>query len=143
MEEQIQKLEINNILLFPYQSYDKIASVFSLGDVDLIISKPGIGQSSIPSKTWGIMAAGRPIVASFDIESELSKLIRKIGCGKTPAAGNKHQLLEALMFMYRQNTDKMGMQGRSYVEKNLDKNICINKYLSIFNNGCQNANSNN
>ena len=137
LEQRIKDLMLENIKLFPYQPYDEISSVFSLGTVDLIISKPGIGGSSIPSKTWGIMAAGRPILASFDEESELSKLIRIVGCGYTVKAGDKEQLLEAISVLSEENLGFMGEKGRRYVEENLDKTICIERFLSVFQEKCE------
>ncbi len=64
--ERIETEGLENVSLLPYQPYEDIAKVFSLGDVSLLISKKGIGSNSVPSKTWGYLAAGRPVLASFD-----------------------------------------------------------------------------
>ena len=80
LENIISNRDIKNVTLLPFQPYEEISHVFSLGDVGLVISKPGVGENSVPSKTWSIMSASRPVLASFD-ENELKKIIEKYHCG--------------------------------------------------------------
>ena len=113
--------------------------MFSLGDVGLIISKPGVGNNSVPSKTWGIMAAERPILASFDEKSDLANLIKKINCGFVVNAGDEKKLYDAIKFLY-ENRKKIkceGRNGRKYVIENLNKEKGTIKYLEILR-GCFN-----
>ncbi len=129
-EKTIQNEHLDNIKVFPFQPYEDIANVFSLGDVGLIISKPGIGGSSVPSKTWSIMAAERPILASFDKDSELVSLIDTVGCGVTAEAGNKEKLIEVIRSLIADPklTDK-GRFGREYLSIELDKDKCVGEYI--------------
>ena len=132
MEKRIATENIANVIMLPFQPYEEIANVFSLGDVGLIISKPGIGGSSVPSKTWSIMAAEKPILASFDQESELSILIRKVQCGVVCQAGNEKSLIEAIGRLKQENHTKMGMNGRNYVTNEISKKKCVSQYVDIF-----------
>ena len=133
LESTIKKKNLKNIVILPFQPYEDIAHVFSLGDVGLIISKPGLGGSSVPSKTWGIMAAGRPILASFDEESELISLIKKIGCGYTSDAGDQKGLYEKIreIYLHKEDCIKMGRIGREYVKSVLSKDRCITEYINV------------
>ena len=132
--DQIEKKKINNVKVFPFQPYDDIAHVFSLGDADLIISKKGTGGSSVPSKTWSIMAAGRPIVASFDINSELVDLIGKTQSGVFADADDVDGFVDAVVQLYENDSvmKKMGNNGREYVIENLSKEMCTQKYIETF-----------
>lgn len=71
---------LSNVHLLPFQPYEDISHVFSLGDVSLVISKPGVGANSVPSKTWSIMSASRPVLANFD-PNELKDILegRELG----------------------------------------------------------------
>ena len=51
----IAERKLENVHLLPFQPYEDISHVFSLGDASLVISKPGTGAASVPSKTWSIM----------------------------------------------------------------------------------------
>jgi len=131
LEKMIRDEAINNVVLLPFQPYEEIAHVFSLGDAGLIISKAGTGGSSVPSKTWSIMAAERPIIASFDEESRLSKLIEEAGCGVTVKPDDLDVLVGAIKALYndRENGIAMGKTGRRYLLENLDKEKCVAAYV--------------
>ena len=55
VEDIIKRDELKSVTMLPFQDYEDISHVFSLGDVGLVISKPGVGANSVPSKTWSIM----------------------------------------------------------------------------------------
>lgn len=129
--ERITNEKIVNVTLLPFQPYEEISRVFSLGDVGLIISKPGVGNNSLPSKTWGIMAAERPILASFDLKSELANIIEKTKCGVIVEAGNEEKLVEAIERLYQNKSllKIMGIEGKKYVSRNLSKENGVEKYM--------------
>ncbi len=119
---------IDNVIMLPFQPYEDIAHVFSLGDAGLIISKPGIGNSSVPSKTWSIMAAARPVICSFDEDSELSRLIKKVGCGVTAQAEDGTEAFKKVireLYTHRSNNIEIGALGRTYVTEYLSKDKCV------------------
>lgn len=124
---------IQNVKLLPFQPYEDIAHVFSLGDIGLIISKSGIGGSSVPSKTFNIMAAACPILASFDEDSELSKLIETVDCGKIAKADSIEQFLSGIRYLYNhpEIREQFGRNGRQYVIDNLDSGIPTNRYVDV------------
>lgn len=136
LSQTIAAKGIDNVILLPFQPYEDIAHVFSLGDAGLIISKPGIGGSSVPSKTWSIMASGRPVLASFDSDSQLAKLIETCGCGVVAQADDTQALKEAVRKLYadRQMGLEMGQLGRAYVREQLDKKKCTGMYVSVMQN---------
>ena len=127
----IEAEAIDNVIMLPFQPYEDIAHVFSLGDAGLIISKPGIGNSSVPSKTWSVMAAARPVLASFDDGSALSNLIDEVGCGVTANAGDLSELKAAITKLYdnKANNASMGALGRAYLKEYLDKDQCVGMYV--------------
>lgn len=131
VEKQIAEKDIKNVRLLPFQPYEDISHVFSLGDVGLIISKANVGQNSVPSKTWSIMSAERPILASFDIDSELSSIIKQANCGLCAQAGEKGALREAIFHLYENSSEArlMGQNGRKYILNNLTREIGTSKYI--------------
>jgi len=137
VEKAVKDENITNVIMLPFQPYEEISHVFSLGDAGLIISKPGIGNSSVPSKTWSILAAERPIIASFDDNSALSKLICEIGCGVTAKASEETEPLKtAIRTLYSdiENAASIGKKGRVYLKEYLDKDKCVGAYIDIIKN---------
>lgn len=133
LEEIIKEKEIKNITLIPYQDYKDISYVFSLGNCGLIISKKGVGTNSVPSKTWSIMSASNPVLASFDKGSELDKIITETACGICVEADDKDALKDAILKLYENKADLpvLGQNGRKFILKNLTKDVSTGKIVDI------------
>ena len=132
LEEIIQQRGIRNVTLLPFQPYEDISHVFSLGDASLVISKPGVGENSVPSKTWSIMSASRPVLANFD-ENELKTIIADHKCGIFTKAGDKEAFKEAILTLYndRELCKEYGRNGRQFVMDNLTREVGTQKYVEV------------
>ena len=132
VKEIIAARNLRNIHLLPFQPYEDIAQVFSLGDVSIVISKAGVGANSVPSKTWSIMSASRPVLASFD-ENELKTIIESTNSGIFTKAGDKDAFVAAIKKLYgdRELCEKMGKNGRQFVLSNLTKATGTKRYVEI------------
>lgn len=131
VQDMIAHRGLRNLRVIPFQPYEDIAHVFSLGDVGLVISKAGVGGSSVPSKTWSIMAAERAVLASFDLDSELASVINNQRCGICVPSNDPVALREAILVMYRDRAGLRAMadNGRKYVTENLTRAIGTKKYI--------------
>ena len=99
VKRKVADQQLENVHLLPFQPYEDISHVFSLGDASLVISKPGVGANSVPSKTWSIMSASRPVLANFD-ENELKTIIENNHCGIFTKAGDKDAFKESILTLY-------------------------------------------
>lgn len=129
VQKRIADEKISNVIMLPFQPYEDIAHVFSLGDAGLIISKPGIGDNSVPSKMWNILAAGKPVLASFDSNSKLAQLINEIQCGVVVNSGDFNALYVAIKRMVNSNDYGYGRNGLKYISSYLNKDVCVKKYI--------------
>lgn len=132
VKQIIKERNITNVTMLPFQPYEEISHVFSLGDVSLVISKPGVGANSVPSKTWSIMSASRPVLANFD-ENELKTIIADNNCGIFTKAGDKVAFTDAILKFYndRDLCKEMGKNGRKFVMENLTKEVGTQKYVDV------------
>lgn len=132
VKRMVSERSLENVHLLPFQPYEDISHVFSLGDVSLVISKPGTGAASVPSKTWSIMSASRPVLANFD-ENELKTIIENHKCGIFTKAGDKVAFTDAILKLYK-NRDlckEMGRNGRQFVMDNLTREVGTQKYVDV------------
>ena len=142
-----ESITFGNISLLPFQPYEDISHVFSLGDVSLVISKPGVGENSVPSKTWSIMSASRPVLANFD-ENELKEIVNGTSalrpfdklraqghkpCGIFTKAGDKEAFKNAILTLYkdRELCKEYGRNGRQFVMDNLTREVGTQKYVDV------------
>lgn len=121
-----------NVIFIPYQ--DKADLIYSLnaGDVHWCVNAKGIKGVSCPSKAYGIMGVGKPIIGVLEEGSEIRMLIDEIGCGKCCEPGDYVEVADIIRW-YIENAgtgeeEKMGMKGRRYLERNLTKDVCVGKY---------------
>ena len=132
VKSRVENENINNISFLPFQPYEDISHVFSLGDAGLIISKPGVGENSVPSKTWSIMSAECPVIANFD-ENEIKSILEDNNCGIFTKAGDKEAFKNAILELYN-NKDKavqLGKNGRQFIMENLTREIGTSKYVKV------------
>ena len=132
VEEIVKRDSLTNVIMLPFQPYEDISHVFSLGDVGIIISKPGVGSNSVPSKTWSIMSASRPVLANFD-ENEIKSILSDNNCGIFTKAGDKDAFKNAIIKLY-ENRDlckEYGRNGREFIMKNLTREVGTQKYVDV------------
>ena len=132
VEEIVKRDSLSNVIMLPFQPYEDISHVFSLGDVGIIISKPGVGSNSVPSKTWSIMSASRPVLANFD-ENEIKSILSDNNCGIFTKAGDKEAFKNAIIKLY-ENRDlckEYGRNGREFIMKNLTREVGTQKYVDV------------
>ena len=137
VEEIVKRDELTNVTMIPFQPYEDISHVFSLGDAGLVISKPGVGANSVPSKTWSIMSASRPVLANFD-ENELKDILAGNECGIFTKAGDKEAFIQSIIKLY-ENRDlckKYGTNGRQFVMDNLTREVGTQKYVDVIKEVC-------
>lgn len=136
----VSERELDNVHLLPFQPYEDIGYVFSLGDASLVISKPGTGSASVPSKTWSIMSASRPVLANFD-ENELKDIVNGTHpfsiegkhCGIFTKAGDRNAFRNSILELYvkRGLCAEYGRNGREFILKNLTKEVGTSKYVEV------------
>ena len=128
----IAEKKLENVHLLQFQPYEDISHVFSLGDASLVISKPGTGAASVPSKTWSIMSASRPVLANFD-ENELKQIVEKHHCGIFTKAGDIEAFKQSILALYnnREMAVEMGKNGRQFVMDNLTREVGTQKYVDV------------
>ena len=132
VEEIVKRDALTNVSMLPFQPYEDISHVFSLGDAGLVISKPGVGANSVPSKTWSIMSASRPVLANFD-ENELKTIIEDHQCGIFTKAGDKEAFKQSILSLYnnKELCKEYGRNGRQFVMDNLTKEVGTQKYVDV------------
>ena len=114
--EQSQKLGLRNVHFLPYQPRRRLPEVLSTANLAIVSQINGLGDLSIPSKAFSILASGRPILAVAGTGSALEKLITRAQAGRCVPPGDPAILAQAVLELSRDpiTTDQMGENGRIY-----------------------------
>ena len=129
ISEKIKELGLQNITVFPLMPAELVAQTYSLGDIALIAGKPGFGGCGMPSKTWSIMACDVYIIASFDLDSELARIISKTGAGYCVAPGDARALARAILNRYRSLHSCRTYFSRDFVVDYASRKVCCRGYI--------------
>ena len=81
VEAFVQRHEIRNVVLKPYQPRSRLGTLITLGDVHLVLMVPEFQGVILPSKLYGVLAAGRPAIFVGPEGSEISHIIKEGPCG--------------------------------------------------------------
>lgn len=134
--QHVKEHKLTNVIINPLLSQERVPEVYSLGDVALITCKPGVGNSGMPSKMWNIMACSTPIIASFDMESDLAGVIEASKGGNCVEPGNETMLKNMILKYYEkwENGTPVLSQARNYVFENASNDVCVKKYIEVMKN---------
>jgi len=128
-----KKNNLQNVTFIPYQDKSDLIYSLNAGDVHWCLNAKGIKGVSVPSKLYGIIAAGKPILGALEEGSEARLIIEETHCGYVTEPGN-YKMVETLIQKYLDEketsiTSDMSQRGRAYLVENLTKNVSINKYI--------------
>jgi colanic acid biosynthesis glycosyl transferase WcaI len=125
-----ERLGANCVRFLPYQPAERLSDSLSSAHVHYVGLSPGLAGFVVPSRVYGILAAGRPILAAVDTESETAELVRSVGCGLVVQPDRPDLVAEAIRELVAGVHDlaEMGRRGRNYVESEASRAVAIDRY---------------
>lgn len=127
-----QRLSLENVLFLPYEPKENLSNSFAAADCFIVSLKPGLHGYIMPSKLYGILAAGRPYVASVDPECDVARITQKYRCGLLSQAGSAQDLAEKILQFYRDRTlvQTMGANARK-ASHAFDRSVGVKAYYDL------------
>ena len=125
---------LDNLHLVGWQPPERLGEVLAAADLHLVLLRAGLGVSSVPSKVYSVLAAGRPVLASVDHGSEVERLLGDSGAGRSVAPDDPDAFCAALAEMVgdRDGLAEMGRRGRAYAEQAEGLREVADRYLDLF-----------
>jgi glycosyltransferase involved in cell wall biosynthesis len=77
----ISNEKINNVYFIGSKPRNEQEQFLNSCDIGLITLKKGMRGLGVPSKTYNLMAAGKPVLYIGDVDSEIDNYIKKFDCG--------------------------------------------------------------
>jgi colanic acid biosynthesis glycosyl transferase WcaI len=109
---------LDNVRFVPAQPRERLPEVLATGDVHLVPLRRGLARSSVPSKLYSILAAGRPVLASVDEGTEVARTVRSAGAGVAVPPEDADAFTAALEQLLDDPAGRAaaGAAGRRFVE---------------------------
>lgn len=104
------------IRLVPYQPRHLLSHSLSAGDLHVVTQEAKTLGLMEPSKLYGVMAAGRPVLYIGPRGSEVAQTILRESLGEVVANGDVQGVVEAIRRIFQDGT-AMGLRGRAALER--------------------------
>ncbi len=124
---------LDNVMFLPYQPREHLHEVLSAADLAVVCLGSRYTGVSVPSKTYGIMAAGVPILAFVDRESEIGLAVEEEACGfvlPDPTPEGVAELLAGLA-AEPERLEAMAAASRRAFESNYTLSLSARRYSEM------------
>jgi glycosyltransferase involved in cell wall biosynthesis len=131
--ERAQAEGWQHVLCLPYQPKSLLHSSLSAADVHLVSLRTEMEGLSIPSKIYGILAAGRPVIFIGPSGSEAAAVVRDAECGYCVEPGDTPGAVQALLAGYHDRVllEKQGASARRYFDAHCDRSIATEQFRQV------------
>ncbi|MCH2203655.1 MAG: glycosyltransferase family 4 protein [Fuerstiella sp.] len=130
LQQQTESLGLSNILFCDYQPADELSHSLSAADLHLLPLTADLSRCLMPSKLYGILAAGRPFLTNAPETSELFEITKFHNVGFTVEAGSPSVIAETIRTAKndRATLRKMGRRARQLAEKRCTKTLSVSAF---------------
>jgi glycosyltransferase involved in cell wall biosynthesis len=136
LESAVSDRLLENFRFLPYQSREILADSLSCTDVHLTCLLPSLEGLIVPSKFYGILAAGRPVIFIGSPDGELARVITEANCGFAISTGDD-AVLAAIVRRLKATPvlcDKLGEHARSLFTARYTRQVAVDKWLAVLRN---------
>jgi glycosyltransferase involved in cell wall biosynthesis len=133
LEQLARTRALSNVVFLPYQPREEMPRSYASADVFVVSLKAGLAGYIVPSKLYGILAAGRPYVAAVEDACEVAAITRQYDCGFVVPPGDVTALASRILDVYRDRSlatrlgERARVAGLAY-----DRRRQISAYASLF-----------
>ena len=126
-------LEADKVHFLPFQERSVLSLSLSAAHVHVVGLTRGLSGYVVPSRLYGVLAAGRPVIAAADPDSETTQLVSAVGCGVVVPPGDPFALAKAIRATHDGAYDlvEMGRRARAYAESEGDRLTAVERYRTV------------
>lgn len=121
---------LSNVLWLPLQPLERLNELLNLADIHLLPQRPQAGDLVMPSKLTGMLASGRPVVASAHEGTQIAEVMRHCGIAVEP--DNVERFSGAILQLARNNEEcaRLGAQAREHAVRDWSKGAVMRQFES-------------
>lgn len=132
--KRAHELKLDNVKFMPLQPREVYFQILHASSACLVPLRKSYNSPTAPSKMLEIMANRKPIIANVPINSEVHKIVNQAKCGVWVEPENPQALSQVVLNLHKDRdlAQKLGENGRKFVEENMSMTTSIDRYESLF-----------
>lgn len=124
--------DLQNVHLFPFQPPHMLGDSLAVGDIHFLSLRNGCTGLAVPSKSYGVLAAGRPIVYQGDAQGEIAQMIAEEDVGTVLPCGDVDALRAAILRYTNQDLRRrQGEKARALSEGSYSRERALDAYAAL------------
>lgn len=129
----VERDRLPNFRFLPYQPREALSDSLSAADVHLACLLPQLEGLIVPSKVYGILAAGRPVLFIGDDDGEIARIVTAARCGVAVRSGDSQLLAEVIRSLRRnpRSRAEMGLRARQLFEQKYTVKRATEQWLRV------------
>jgi colanic acid biosynthesis glycosyl transferase WcaI len=126
-------LETDAVRFLQYQPRSALSESLSAATIHVVGLAKGLSGYVVPSRLYGILSVGRPVIVAADRDSETAQLVERVECGVVVPPGRPELLAAAIRKAYEGELplEEMGKRAREYVTEEADRTVAIDRYRRL------------
>lgn len=133
VEREFQRRGLLNVLFQPYQPRERLSQSLGVADVHLVTLNPALEGLIVPSKFYGVAAAGRATLFIGDVEGEIPQVVHAAHCGFAIASGDAAALADAIAVLADDPAmcADLGSKARSVFEQRFERRLAVRAWKTV------------
>jgi glycosyltransferase involved in cell wall biosynthesis len=124
---------LDNFCFLPYQPRDTLEDSLAAADVHIVSLLPALEGLIVPSKIYGIMAAGRPLIFIGDTDGDIGRVIERARCGRFVRVGETIALRDVLRNLATEPeaVAQMGARARRLLSEEYSLRRALERWVAL------------
>ncbi len=135
LEIEVQKQNLSNVRIFPYQSRELIPTINNYADIHFIAINKYMEQEGFPSKVYTIMACAKPLIVITGEKTPLYNFLEGKNCAELVISDRNLNFTNAIRKLASDPKLRkdLGMNGYNEIINNYSKEVIVSKYANLLN----------
>jgi glycosyltransferase involved in cell wall biosynthesis len=128
-----RRARLDNVVFLPFRPRPELSASLGAADLHIVPLRAGLAGCLVPSKVYGILAVGRPLVALMEPDAEVARLVAETATGFVVAPDDVEGLVRTIKQAAADPTAlaEMGARARQLAEERFDRRLSAERFAAV------------
>lgn len=133
LSQEVSRRRLNNVVIKPYQPRERLPETLATPDLHWASLTPRLEGYIVPSKVYGVAAAGKPLLMIGDEDGEIGRMISQYAFGACIPPGHALGVANFILECQKstEKTRNMGRQARKLIDERASRGLAITSWIEL------------